>query len=117
MPKKILILDDDQDVAALMDVLLRQQGFQTVIAYSSEVFKQLHDINPDIILMDNRLDEGYGKDYCKQLKADPATAHFKIVLVSAAHDLETLAADSCADGFLAKPFDITALTSLVQQLS
>ncbi len=117
MPKKILILDDDQDVATLMDVLLRQQGYNTVTAYSSEVFKELHDINPDLILMDNRLGDGYGKDYCKQLKADPATAHFKIVLVSAAGDLHVFAADSCADAFLPKPFGIDELISIVQQLS
>ncbi len=61
MPKKILILDDDRDIAALMDVLLRQQGFQTITAFSGEIFKELPDINPDLILMDNRL----GKDYCR----------------------------------------------------
>jgi hypothetical protein len=54
--------------------------------------------------MDNRLGDGYGKDYCKQLKADPWTADFKNVLVSV------------ADGWLAKPFDIAASNSLVQRL-
>jgi len=117
MPKKILILDDDHDIAALMEILLRRSGYETVAAYSSEIFKDLGTINPDLILMDNRLGDGFGKDYCRQLKEDPNTAHFKIMLVSAAPDLEAFASECKADAFLPKPFDVAKLAVIVDQLT
>ena len=100
-----------------MDVLLRREGYETIAAFSKEIFKDLDVINPDLILMDNRLGDGFGKDYCRQLKDDPATGHFKIILVSGAADLETLAGESKADGFLSKPFDLRKLTALVNRLT
>jgi DNA-binding response OmpR family regulator len=117
MRKKILILDDDEDIAALMDVLLTQHGYQTIVAHSSAVFADLLQIDPDLILLDNRLGDGFGKDYCRQLKADPVTARFKIILVSAAHDIESFSKDSCADAFLIKPFDIKTLLDLINSMT
>lgn len=117
MNKTILILDDDEDIAALMDVLLTQQGYKTVVATSAAILKDLSAINPDLILLDNRMDDRFGKDHCKQLKTDPATSRFKIVLVSAAADLESVSMESCADGFLAKPFELVSLINLVKDLT
>jgi len=117
MVKKILILDDDKDISALMDILLRREGYETVAAYSFEIFEDQHAINSNLILQDNRLGDGFGKDYCRQLKKDPGASHFKIVLLSVAADLESIAADCKADAFLPKPFGFAKLATIVDHLT
>lgn len=115
--KKILIVDDDVDISVLIDVLLRNMGYETVVANSPSIFTDLVAINPDLILLDNRLDNGYGKDYCKQLKMNPTTSRFKIVLVSAAPDISTASAECKADAFLSKPFELSSLTELIADMT
>ena len=73
----------------------------------------MHD--PLLILMDNRLTDGLGKDVCRHFKEDPATSRFPIVLVSANAGLEQMARESRADGYLKKPFDISELIGVVKK--
>jgi CheY-like chemotaxis protein len=42
---------------------------------------------PDMVLMDNRLSDGLGSEFCHKLKSDPATKHFPVILISANTDL------------------------------
>ena len=117
MEKKILILDDDADIAAMMTFMMKRHGFNTLSSPTGNVLDDLHQIQPDLILMDNRLGDGFGKDFCKQLKLNPATAHYKVVLVSAADSLAEMAAESLADAYVAKPFDLYELLAVVTRLT
>ena len=55
-----------------------------------------------------------GLELCRILKAAPATAHIPIVLMSAAHAKTSTCAG--ADAIIAKPFDLDALSALVERL-
>jgi len=68
-----------------------------------------------LILMDNRLNDGFGKDFCKKFKSDPGHSQFPVVLMSANPGLEEMALENYADGYLKKPFDITELLELVKR--
>jgi CheY-like chemotaxis protein len=68
-----------------------------------------------MILLDNRLIEGYGRDFCKRLKSDPSSRYIPVILFSTNAQLEEMARESGADGYLKKPFDLEDLLDLVKQ--
>ena len=55
-----------------------------------------------------------GVELCRILKADPITAGIPVVLMSAAS--RNSSASGCADGYIAKPFDLDVLDSLIERL-
>ena len=115
MARKIIIIEDDPDTLDIMSLILADEGYETIAADNVKPLHEVHTHQPMLILMDNRLTEGLGGDFCKKFKNDPATRHFPVVLVSANMGLETIAVESDADGYLTKPFDIGDLIELVKR--
>lgn len=115
--KKILIVEDNEDILELMQFVLEGAGYDVIPSEDSTPLSRLDEIKPDLILMDNSLSDGSGSEFCKKLKTDPATAHFQVVLVSANTELDIMTTASGADGFLAKPFDIEDLVKVAQKFA
>jgi DNA-binding response OmpR family regulator len=115
MPQKIIIIEDDKDILDIMSYILSEEGYEVLAAVDSKPLEEVHLHQPMLILMDNRLTDGFGQDFCKQFKSNPATRHFPVALVSASSGIEQMSADSSADGYLKKPFDIIELIELVKR--
>ena len=115
MPKKIFLIEDDQDIINVMTYALENEGYEIISRDSAEAWREVAQILPALILTDNQLKDGFGTEVCKNLKNDPATAHLPVILVSASTDIETMAAASFADGLLKQPFDFEELISLVKK--
>jgi two-component system phosphate regulon response regulator PhoB len=115
MPRKIIIIEDDPDILDIMAYILSEEGYDVLTATDSRPLADVHTHNPFLILMDNRLTNGEGKDFCRKFKSDPETRHYPVVLVSANSGLERMAEESGADGYLKKPFDINELVDLVKK--
>ena len=75
----------------------------------------LIDFEPELILLDVRLANGYGHLLCRDLKANPTTANIPVILVSGANNLSLIAEDSHADGYLSKPFGVEELLGVVKK--
>jgi CheY-like chemotaxis protein len=119
--KKILIVDDQPEVRELVDVTLRigdyeiwqaASGDQALIVARAEL--------PDLILLDvmmpNSSIDGY--EVCRQLKADPATQHIFIVMLTARGqeaDIE-MGKQAGADDYFTKPFSPLQLMNKVEEL-
>ncbi|GAB3933935.1 response regulator [Mucilaginibacter myungsuensis] len=117
MSKKILVIEDNEDILDLMQFVLEGAGFEVIPSEDSLPLNNLDSIKPDLILMDNSLSDGSGSVFCRKLKDDPKTTNIKVVLVSANTDLDKLTSDSGANGFLAKPFDIDELVRVAQRFA
>jgi CheY-like chemotaxis protein len=117
MSKKVLIIEDDEAIVDVMTFILEDAGYEVISSSGSSALKDVHETKPAVILMDNRLTDGYGEDFCRSFKQNPATSHFRVVLISANSDIEQLAQGSFADAFLKKPFEITQLVELVNRLT
>jgi DNA-binding response OmpR family regulator len=115
MTKTILIIEDDQDILDIITYILSNEGYQIISATDSSPLKNLIAIQPSLILLDNWLADGYGKDMCRQIKEDPARAHFPVILFSANNNLEKMAAECKADAYLLKPFDMDVLLKMVNR--
>lgn len=114
---KIVIVDDNADVLQVMKLLLGSRGFE-VIATSKgeETFNLVNTFHPALIFLDIHLSGMDGRQISKQLKTTEGTKHIPVILFSANIIKGTTLADSLADEFIAKPFDIHELISKVNNL-
>lgn len=116
MSKKILIIDDDRDILELIKFILEEKGFEVVASLSGDILDSVLEINPDLILLDDWLEDLNGHELCRMLKASPATAHIPVILISASMGLAQLSEDCFADSYIEKPFDIDLLDLRINEL-
>jgi len=115
MPKKILVIEDDNDILDLIQYILEDEGYHVLPSNKIEPITAVINYQPDLVLLDDRLAEGFGHKLCANIKAHPATRGIPVILVSATRDLEMIAKDCNADTFLAKPFDLYQLVNIVKE--
>ena len=115
MAQRILIVEDQADVAELIEVVLKGEGYTVAVAPDGAQGLMLaRDWNPDLILMDVMLPGVDGGTAIRRLKAAPETAAIPIVAMSAGRVIRQHTGElDDADGALAKPFDIDALLAQV----
>jgi two-component system, OmpR family, response regulator len=115
-PKKVLIVEDEGDLCLLLNILLDGKGMEVEhvqsLAKAEEFLQQEH---PSLVLLDNRLPDGFGVDFISFIKDQhPST---KVIMISgvdaAAGDL---AIENGADIFLKKPFTKTELYKSVNEV-
>jgi DNA-binding response OmpR family regulator len=116
--KKILIVEDQQDVQRLLEVVFKAEGLQVYLAEKGEeAIRIAREIKPDAILMDvmlpGRID---GFEATRLLKTDPATAGCAIIIMTAKVQeqdrIDAFAAG--ADDYIGKPFDLGDLKQRVE---
>jgi two-component system, OmpR family, response regulator VicR len=114
MHKKILVVDDQQDMLYMMEKILSKSGFEVVTNSTGNVMEFLQgDFHPDLIILDINLGEKDGGEICHELKMKEATKHIPVILVSAVMDLLKISGDCGAEDYLAKPFRAPQLINKV----
>ena len=114
--KTILIVDDDLVFAQVLDDLLKEAGYQTIVAKDGqEADIELEIDLPDLILADVFMPISNGLGLCRSVRANDATRQTPIVVMSAM-PRHHYAIPVLIDGFLLKPFDMDALLDLVASL-
>lgn len=117
MPARILIVEDQPDVAELIDVVLKGEGYVVAVARDGAQGLMLaRDWNPDLILMDIMLPYVDGGTLISRLRREPETARIPIIAMSASSTLRDRSAELEADALLSKPFDVDAMLVQVQFL-
>jgi two-component system chemotaxis response regulator CheY len=111
----ILVVDDEEDLARGVEVLLRARGYRVRSTHDGAAGIRLaREERPDLILLDYELPEMDGLEVIDALRADPALAGIPVLLTTASRiSLDDVAR---ADGFLAKPFQADLLYEVVQRL-
>jgi CheY-like chemotaxis protein len=115
---KVLVVDDDRDLADVYSLVLATEGYETGIANNGiEAVKAIRDDNADVVLLDIKMPLLDGLSVCKIVKEDPVTSMVPVIIMSASEMLLTEARHSRADAVIAKPFDITTLIDTVDRLT
>jgi DNA-binding response OmpR family regulator len=113
MRKKILVVDDDESIAEVVQIVLEGEGYQVSTNMDGENLHFLQGNVPDLILLDVLLAGIDGRDICRSLKSNLLTQHIPVIMLSAHSDASKVADMSGADDFLEKPFDVDALIGIV----
>lgn len=117
MTRRILIVEDQADVAQLIEVVLKGEGYTVAIARDGAQGLMLaRDWKPDLILMDIMLPGVDGGTLIARLRQEAETAELPIIAMSASRTLRDRTAELQADALLSKPFDVDALLVQVQFL-
>ncbi len=104
-----LIVDDERDLASLLEFNLRQAGFETTIAGTGEqALLALRKRVPDLVLLDLMLPDLSGNEVCRQIKADPRTRHVRVIMLTAkSEELDRVVGfELGADDYVVKPFSV-----------
>jgi two-component system, OmpR family, response regulator len=102
--KKVLIIEDEGDMCLLMNIILAGRKMQLDHVKSlADAQSYLEDAQPQVVLLDNKLPDGFGVDFIPQIKKQNPLA--KIIMISGFDaSAADIALENGADVFLTKPF-------------
>ncbi len=114
---QILVIEDEADMAATYDRLLRRAGHRVVTADSRAAGLQLlKSVCPKLVISDLRLPDGDGLDIIRAAHAIDPPPPVIIITAFASRAAREASLKSGASAFLAKPFGIAEFSSLVEDL-
>ena len=115
--KKILIVDDDEDIVSLLENLLKIYNFESQVAWSGEEALKKSQNHPDLILLDIGLAGVHGFHVLEELKKNPETRSIPVVVVSSFNKQEQIreAKSLGAADYVTKPFDIADLVARIKK--
>jgi CheY-like chemotaxis protein len=112
--KTILVCDDDEGILEVVKIVLEDQGYNVVpLSDPEKVQSTVIKVKPNLILLDLWMPVLNGDTITQALKAAPETKNIPVIIISANKDTSAIAKKIGADSFLAKPFNIEELESLV----
>jgi two-component system alkaline phosphatase synthesis response regulator PhoP len=117
--KRILIIEDDRDIAELVRRYLEKAGFAVEVnASGREGLAALTAHPPDLLVLDLMLPHVSGAEICRAARATPGTALIPIIMLTArAEEAERIAGlEIGADDYIAKPFSPNELVARVRAL-
>ena len=113
MNARILVVDDEEDICAILKFNLSKEGYEVVTANSAEEALTLDIASFNLLLLDVMMS---GFELTHRLKADPATADVPVIFITA-RDTEDDAVEGLdigADDYISKPFSIREVVSRVK---
>jgi two-component system alkaline phosphatase synthesis response regulator PhoP len=116
---KVLIVDDEKDIADLLSYNLEKEGFSTVKAYDGEAaLKLVSSAKPDLVILDLMLPRMNGLDVCRAIRRNPETANLPIIMLTAKGDEvdKIIGLEIGADDYITKPFSVKELIARVRSI-
>jgi DNA-binding response OmpR family regulator len=119
MAKRILVVDDDENILSLERTILEQKGFVvTTAAGGAEALKILGEEDFDLVLLDVMMPEIDGFTVCRRIKEEPRTKEIPVIFLTAKGGGEALAEgfESGAIMYINKPFTANKLLTIVNTM-
>jgi DNA-binding response OmpR family regulator len=117
MAKRILVIDDDEDLLEMFNIILQEEGYNVILSNNGETAERVEEIVPDLVLLDIRIvgSKKSGGEICAEIKKQFRGYKLPVILVSAETDIHLIASECGADGFISKPFDVDKLLLKIKQ--
>ena len=110
--KRILIVDDNQDILHVISKRIEGWGYEALVAESGEEgLRMAEEQTPDLVLLDIMMPKMKGRDVCARLKTNPKTQHIPVIFLTALGMADHVKAgmDLGADDYIVKPFQPSEL--------
>jgi len=119
MTRRILIADDEPNIVVSLEYLMKREGHAVSVARDGrEALAAIRRERPDLVLLDVMMPAMSGFDVCQAVRADPALAGVRILMLTAKGRDTDLAKGTAlgADAYMTKPFSTQELAARVREL-
>jgi len=118
--RRVLVVDDNEDAAGVLTMLLKMSGNEVHTAYDGAVALEAVDrLHPDVVLLDIGLPSLNGYEVCRRIRQRPWGRNTVLIALTGWGQVEDrrLSREAGFDGHLVKPVDFTALQVLMDSLA
>ena len=119
MSKNILIIEDETEMAKILNSRLKLEGYNsTAVESIRDALKEINSNRPDLILSDIILPDGSGLELCKNLKSDDKFKGIPIIIITAVYTEEKdaeIGKKLGADAYIYKPYEMKELLATVKK--
>ena len=119
MNNRILLVDDDQELLAALELKLDKEGFQVETAPDGEVALEIINKKlPDLVILDVNMPKVNGMEVCKTLRSDEQTRDLAVIMLTARDDEidRVLGLEFGADDYVTKPYNARELILRIKAL-
>ncbi len=120
MSKRILIVDDEEDLVFILKARLEMEGYEILTAYDGqEGLTKAQEEKPNLILLDVMMPKMNGYQVCRLLKFDEEYRHIPIIMLTARGQDQDVATgkEVGADEYITKPFENDFLIAKINELT
>jgi DNA-binding response OmpR family regulator len=118
--KKIVYVEDELEMIDLVKLILNRKGYEVIgAAGGREGLDTIRDVIPDLILLDLMMPDIEGWEVYQQVRADPATKHIPVIVVTAkSQNIDKVLGLHIAkvDDYISKPFSPQDLVISVEKI-
>jgi len=116
MNRRILVIDDENDILEVLELVLREEGFEVETASNADsIFSKIEEFHPNLILLDVFLGPHDGRKVCSIIKTNNKTRDIPVIMLSAYSSLSGSIKEVGAEDFIPKPFSIYTLMDHIQR--
>ena len=114
MAISVLIIEDDKNIAELLQLYLEKEGYAVTVAYDGgQGLEKFRAIHPDLVLLDLMMPVMDGREVCKAIRADGDTP---VIMLTAKAELDDKVAGFKigADDYITKPFEMKEVLARIE---
>ena len=117
MKKKIVLVEDDEDLSLILKSILRNAGYEVMCLEGGSPIVNNQCSLPDLFIFDVKMKVIDGCALCKFVRVNNRTKDIPVILMSGAHEYRKKALEIGADHFLPKPLNIDNLLQTVETIT
>ncbi len=118
--KRILVVDDHEDIVRLIRLQLESEGYQVYMAFDGlEALEKVVTVHPDLVVLDIMMPKVDGWVVCHSIKSQVQTKDIKVIILSALNQIKARIKGLYifqADIYMTKPFELDELSDYIRRL-
>jgi two-component system alkaline phosphatase synthesis response regulator PhoP len=115
----IMVVDDEPDILAMVEMILSRKGYETVLAEGGEeALELIKQRKPDLILLDLMMPRMDGTEFLRIIRSDENLRDIPVIVVSVRSTIEKESREAMelADDYITKPIDIPTLYAAIEEM-